>query len=100
MTDTVAVDWTDPCAKAAALRAAYYRMVSGDLESEIRTRTLDGEEMVRFQPGDIDALRSDLASAEADCAAKQAIGSTPPFPKRFAITARHVRRSHPFRTCR
>ena len=88
MTDAP-VDWTDPCARAAALRDAYYRMVSGQQETEIRTRTLDAEEMVRFAGGDLDALRNDLATAESECLAKMA--GQPVAPKRFAISLRHQR---------
>ena len=88
MTD-VPVDWTDPCARAAALRDAYYRMVSGQQETEIRTRTLDAEEMVRFGPGNLDALRNDLSAAETECLAKLAGQAVS--PKRFAIGLRHKR---------
>lgn len=78
------VDWTDPCARAAALRTAYYQMLGGQQEIEIRTRTLDAEELVRFAPTDLSKLESELRAAEGECAA-QTGGVNP--NRRFAITA-------------
>ena len=63
-----AVDWTNPCERFQALQKAYYALLTGDRESEIRTRTLDAEEMVRFQKVDIEKLRIEMQSAERDCA--------------------------------
>ena len=83
------VDWTDPCARAAALRNAYYALISGGQEQEIRTRTLDAEEVVRFSPGNQAALLMQLRAAEAECAAKN--GTANP-TRRFAITAGATRR--------
>lgn len=84
-----AVDWTDPCARATALRNAYYALLSGGQEQEIRTRTLDAEETVRFAPVDIGQLTTELRAAEAQCAA--ATGATNP-NRRFAITTGAIRR--------
>jgi len=64
----MAVDWTDPCARANALRGAYYTLLSGAQEQEIRTRTLDAEEVVRFNAADKDALLVELTAAESECA--------------------------------
>ena len=101
MSDPVpSVDWTDPCSRATALRAAYYTLLSGQQETEIRTRTLDTEEMVRFASGNLDVLRSEMQDAQDACAAFQA-GKTQ-YAKRFAITARfkrHPGRYDPFRGC-
>ena len=85
----MAVDYTDPCARAAALRDAYYRLLSGQQEVELRTRTLDAEETVRFASVNLGELLSELRAAEAACAA--ATGGTNT-GRRFAITAGAVRR--------
>ena len=77
-----AVDWTNPCERFAALSKAYYSLVTGAQESEIRTRTLDAEEMVRFSKADLNTLRNELRAAETACCAKLAL----PNPnRRFAI---------------
>jgi hypothetical protein len=65
----MAVDWSDPCARAAALRAAYFELVSGSKETEIETRTLDAQERVRFSAADKQTLLAELRAAEAECAA-------------------------------
>jgi hypothetical protein len=77
------VDWSDPCAKAAALTGAYYALLQGQQEIEIRTRTLDAEEVVRFCPANLDALRSEMQAAASACA--KASGQPDP-NRRFAIT--------------
>ncbi len=83
------IDWTDPCARAAALSSAYYTLLSGAQEIEIRTRTTEAEELVKFQPAKLDDLRSEMQDAIDECAAKNA--GRPLATKRFAITARHKR---------
>ena len=86
---TPPVDWTDPCARAAALSKAYYTLLSGGAEVEIRTRTLDAEEVVKLQPGNLATLRTEMQDAQDACAALQA--GRPQGNKRFAITARFKR---------
>ncbi|HYD04729.1 MAG TPA: hypothetical protein VEC60_03345 [Reyranella sp.] len=83
------VDWADPCARATALRSAYYTLLSGGQEVEIRTRTLDAEELVRFTPANRGELLIDLRAAEAECAA---LTGAPNANRRFAITAGAIRR--------
>lgn len=77
-----AIDWTNPCERFAALSKAYYSLVSGALEAEILTRTLDAEERVRFSPANLNVLRNEMRSAEAACLA--ATGAPNP-NRRFAI---------------
>jgi hypothetical protein len=86
----MATNWQDPCERAAALRSAYYQLLSGQQEAEIRTRTLDAEEVVRFAPADLQKLVVELRAAEAACAA-QTPGAPNP-SRRFAITAGGRRR--------
>ncbi len=83
------IDWTDPCARAQALTTAYYTLLSGGQEIEIRTRTDQAEELVKFQPSKLDVLQSEMQDAIDECAAKNA--GRPVSAKRFAITARHKR---------
>jgi hypothetical protein len=78
------VDWTNACARAAALQIAYYALLSGNRETEIRTRTYDAEDLVRFQSVDIDQLQSELRSAQSECAKCQGL---PDPNRRFAIGA-------------
>lgn len=84
------VDWSDPCARYAALRTAYYQMLSGQQEQEIRTRTLDAEEVVRFAPTDLKTLEAEMYAAQGECVA-QTGGINP--NRRFAITAGSCRKS-------
>jgi hypothetical protein len=85
----MAVDWSDPCARATALRNAYYQLVSGGQEQIIETRTLDAQERVQFTAADRGVLLSELRAAEAECAATT--GAANP-SRRFAITAGGIRR--------
>ncbi len=83
------VDWSDPCARAQALTTAYYTLLSGGQEIEIRTRTGEAEDQVKFQPSKLDVLQSEMQDAIDACAAKNA--GRPVSAKRFAITVRHKR---------
>ena len=78
------VDWGDPCARAVALRDAYYRLVSGGGEIEIMTRTDDAEERVKFAAGsDLGRLKAEWETAAAECQALTT--GEPARPRRFAI---------------
>lgn len=80
----MAVDWTDPCARANALRGAYYGLISGANESLIRHSTSEGDQEVRFTRADADKLKAELAAAEAECA--NSTGAViPRRAQRFAI---------------
>lgn len=78
------VDWTDPCARAAALRNAYFSLVSGGSESTIRQRGPDTEQEVRFHKSDLSTLRTEMQAAEDACLVAQGMK---PVVRRFAITA-------------
>lgn len=79
---TEPVDWNNACSRFQALQQAYFALVSGSQEVEIRTRTLDAEEMVRFGKADLNVLRNEMRSAETACLA--ATGQANP-NRRFAI---------------
>ncbi len=86
------VDWSDPCQRFAALQKAYFALLSGEREIEIRTRTLDAEELVRFERVNLDDLRVELRNAESACA--RANGQADP-NRRFAIGLGYRRRGYP-----
>ena len=83
MTDAASVDWSDSCARAQALTTAYYALLTGARETEIRTRTLDAEELVRYQPGDLKTLWVEMIAAQSECAKARGL---PDPNRRFAIT--------------
>lgn len=86
------VDWTDPCQRFQALSTAYYQLIAGLQEVEIKTRTLDAEEMVRFSRADIQSLRAEMRSAESACAKAQGISDP---NRRFAIGCTYRPRGYP-----
>ena len=75
----MAVDWTDSCARATALRAAYYELVAGG-EAMVRIKNGEHEQEVRYSAASLTTLQRELRIAEAECATKN--GTTPP---RYAI---------------
>ena len=78
------VNYDDPCARAAALRASYYRLVQGEQEQTIRYLGNGVDREVRYTPAKIELLMSALRTAEAECSVQQ---GTPPTRRRFAIQA-------------
>src|SRR5262249_18569308 len=61
------VDWTDPCARAAALREAYFDLLAGRSAAVIRYRQLEHEREVRYRPIDRSVLLLELKAAENQC---------------------------------
>jgi hypothetical protein len=80
MADTI--DWTDPCAAAERLRAAYYRILEGSQEQEVTYLANGVTRTLIFSKVDLPALIAELRSVEADCAAKQGLARP---RRRFAI---------------
>lgn len=80
----MAVDFSDPCQRANALRDAYFSLISGANESLIRYKGPNGEQEVRFGQGKVELLKAELQSAEAACAV--ASGAANP-NRRYAIRA-------------
>lgn len=76
-------DYSNPCERAAALRTAYFQLLSGQAEAEIETRYGEGGERVKFARADLDTLRTEMQAAETECA--QASGTTLP-RRRSAIS--------------
>jgi hypothetical protein len=88
------VQWEDPCARYAALRDAYYSIVSGGGETFIRIKGPEGEQEVRYHAVDLPTLLNEMQSAEAECAASTQ-GVNP--RRRFAIRGGAQRRFYPGR---
>ncbi len=80
--DATTIDWTDPCARARILTIAYTEALIGTREVEIRTRTHDAEDLVKFLPVDIEKLRIEMQQAQSACA--RATGRVDP-NRRFPI---------------
>jgi len=75
-------DWTNPCQRAAALRDAYYRVLSGQHEIEIEVRAGEGGQVVKFGKADLARLKAEWQAAEDEC---QRANGVMPAPRRFAI---------------
>lgn len=80
----MATDFSDPCQRAAALRDAYFNLISGANESLIRIKGPNGEQEVRFGPGKLELLKSEWEAAENACAVQN--GTANPH-RRYAIRA-------------
>lgn len=78
------VDWSDPCARAKALRDAYYERLAGGSSQRVRFRHGDNEQEVQTSAmlGNIEALRREMLKAEDECRALQGLA---PLNRRFAI---------------
>lgn len=89
------VDWDDACARAQALKAAYYECLQNGTSTRVRFRA-DGNEQ-EFQsamPGaSLAELKREWWAAEDECRAAQGL---PPRHRRFAIRAGSRRRGSGF----
>jgi gpW len=90
----MAVDWTDPCARLAALQGAYYNLISGQSESLVRYKGPEGEREVRFAIANLDDLRAEIQVASAACAV---VNGQPDPGRRYSIRGRGRRRPYPLR---
>lgn len=77
------VDWSDPCARAQALSAAYWSLVQGGAVTTIRVKAAGGERESRFSKADLSTLRTEMQRAEDECRTKNGL---PALTRRFAIT--------------
>jgi hypothetical protein len=75
-------DWDDPCYVVQQLKAAYYRLLSGEQESEVQYLANGVTRIVSYSKISLQDLVNELRNAEMDCAAKQGLG---PKRRRFAI---------------
>jgi len=82
------VDWTDPCARAAALREAYYSLLGGGQTIEFEYRSNETTRRVKYGTGNLTALARELARAEEECQALQGVSK----PRRYAIRGGFFRR--------
>lgn len=81
---TEAVDWNDPCARAEALRQAYFAALTGGQLQRVRFKHGDNEQEVAYGSSatSLAALRAEMRSAEDEC---RALNGLPPVNRRFAI---------------
>jgi hypothetical protein len=79
-------DWSDPCARAVALRDAYFERLQGGTQSRVRFRAGDNEQELQsgHSAQSLTDLRREMHQAEDECRASQGLA---PRPRRFAITA-------------
>lgn len=87
----VDIDWEDPCARAKALRDAYYSRLQGGTMQRVRFKHGDNEQEVQsgMMMGSLDALRRAMQDAEDECLISQGLQ---PRNRRFAIRAGSRRR--------
>ncbi len=76
------INWDDPCVAAKELNAAYYRLLSGQQESEVSYLANGVTRTVQYSRVTMSELIGALRDAEADCAAKQGLAKP---RRRFAI---------------
>lgn len=86
----MAVDWSDPCARYAALRDAFYNLLTAGSGAEtlIRTRGPEGEQEVRYGKHDLAILQTEMNAAKVACDLSNGINTT----GRYAIRAGAPRR--------
>lgn len=77
-----AVDWSDPCARAEALRKAYFELISTGGVTLIKQKAGGGEEEARYGKTDREALRREMLTAEDECRASR---GEPKAQRRFVI---------------
>lgn len=88
MTDVIGqpetVDWSDPCARAKALKDAYFDRLAGGSSQRVRFRHGDNEQEVQTSvlQGNLSILRREMQDAEDECRKLQGL---PPVNRRFAI---------------
>lgn len=80
----MAIDWDDPCVRAAELRKAYFALISGQGEYLIRYRGPEGEQELRFQNANLEKLQIEMRSAAEECAETTGAMNR---SRRFAIRA-------------
>jgi hypothetical protein len=62
------VNWEDPCARADALRKAYFSLIQGTNAYEVTYQANGVTRTVRYSVIDTKQLLSELRTAEAECA--------------------------------
>jgi|HubBroStandDraft_3_1064219.scaffolds.fasta_scaffold01456_9 hypothetical protein len=78
-----AIDWSDPCARAAALWDAYNRLISGQQESDVTYSANGVNRRVAYSSANLDRLLNEYRAAQNECAAL--CGKSARW-RRFAIT--------------
>lgn len=78
------VNWDDPCARAKALRTAYFDRLQGGTTTKVRFKSAENEQQIETSVtlGSLEKLRAEMIRAEDECLASQGKKSS----RRFAIT--------------
>lgn len=78
------VNWDDSCARAKALKDAYFERLAGGSSQRVRFRHGDNEQEVQTSSllGNIEVLRREMLKAEDEC---RELRGLPPLNRRFAI---------------
>lgn len=88
----MAVDWTDPCARADALRDAYFNLLSGAKAQTVEYQDSGTQRSITYMSTKVDLaeLRNELRAAEKECATGELSSTTN--TNRFAIRGGALRR--------
>ncbi|MDR6431295.1 hypothetical protein [Brucella pseudogrignonensis] len=95
MTDVIglpeSIDWDNPCARAKALKDAYYDRLAGGTAQRVRFRHGENEQEVQTSvlQGNLSILRREMQDAEDEC---RKLNGLPPINRRFAIVGGTRRR--------
>lgn len=82
----MAVDWTDPCARFAALNDAYMLLISGGQTQTVEYLANGVTRRVGFSKADLGTLRLEMERARQECSGSGEL------PRRFAISGGARRR--------
>jgi len=88
----MAIDWTDACARAAALRDAYFALVSGSKAQSVAYQDAGVQRSVTYASSKIDLarLRDEIRAAEEECLTGEPASTIS--TKRYAIRGGSLRR--------
>lgn len=67
------VDWTDACARAQALRTAYYELIAGRQAYEITYLANGVSRAVKYSVTNMKLLVMEMREAEDECAAENGV---------------------------
>lgn len=62
------VDWANPCEAYAAVRTAYYDVLTGKGAQRLRFKSGESERDVTFNTSNIGALREEMSRLQMECA--------------------------------
>jgi hypothetical protein len=78
--------WTDPCARAQALREARWKLIAGGQPTSVEYSSNETTRKVTYSAANLPTLDNEIARAEAECAAQTGTPA-PAASRRYAMTA-------------